>query len=248
MTHHHPHMSRPDSPGDEHKQLHGMRPQESFYSHPGMYVAAETYHRHLEFTEEYDAFAPNNAYRNSFTSYPNTTRSRQQTNLNATYRDQAAFYPSTGLDMFANHVTSPSQSHLQAAYDTRNPYDFSNGHAGGAHKSYHVDQFNNPPSLLHNAGKQTQQPSLSAYPSSVPPTNGVQLSSQTPYGPHLPANVPLANNPTNISSAGPPNLAVSGNVPNNSIGGEEISTIFVVGFPEDMQVRIRHHLSPVSHR
>ena len=246
MAHHHPHLARPDSPGDEHKHLHGMRPQESFYSHPGMYVTAESYHRHLEFTEEYDAFAPNNAYRNSFTSYPNTTRSRQQTNINATYRDQAAFYPSTGLDMFANNVTSPSQSHLQAAYDTRSPYDFSNGHAGGALKSYHVEQFNNAPSLLHNSGKQAQQPSLSAYASSMPPANGVQLSSQTPYGPHLPANAPLPNNPTSNNSASLPSLAGSGNVANNSIGGEEISTIFVVGFPEDMQVRSFRHLS-LSH-
>jgi len=50
--------------------------------------------------------------------------------------------------------------------------------------------------------------------------------SQTPFGPHLPA--------------APASLAAS----TQPSAGEEISTIFVVGFPEDMQVRAVHISRP----
>jgi hypothetical protein len=53
-----------------------------------------------------------------------------------------------------------------------------------------------------------------------------QMQSQTPYGPHLPASVsaPTISQQSHANSATQPSSQ------------EEISTIFVVGFPEDMQV------------
>ncbi|KAF7332518.1 RRM domain-containing protein [Mycena kentingensis (nom. inval.)] len=60
------------------------------------------------------------------------------------------------------------------------------------------------------------------YSGQFPPSSSQQpnMHSQTPYGPHVPANIPMGPPPNNIP---PPH--------------EDISTIFVVGFPEDMQER-----------
>jgi len=52
-----------------------------------------------------------------------------------------------------------------------------------------------------------------------------QMQSQTPYGPHLPASV-----------SAPAVSQVNHNNTTQPSSQEEISTIFVVGFPEDMQV------------
>ena len=59
----------------------------------------------------------------------------------------------------------------------------------------------------------------------------VQLSSQTPYGPHVPAGVPPPPPPPI------PSASASTTTATTTTTGEEISTIFVVGFPEDMSVR-----------
>jgi len=131
--------------------------------------------------------------------------------------------------------TPTSQPLLQPGYDSRPPYDYTNGHSGGPHKSYPGEQFNVAPSLLHAQGKQPQ-PSLSNYSSSVPSNNSVQLSSQTPFGPHVPAGLSLGNTSIVVNGNVAPNVTGHGVGVNNSTGGEEISTIFVVGFPEDMQV------------
>ena len=66
----------------------------------------------------------------------------------------------------------------------------------------------------------------------------VQLSSQTPYGPHVPAGIPQP----------PPQPASNGTTTTTTTttGGEEISTIFVVGFPEDMSVRASPFFSFIS--
>ncbi len=229
---HHQHSTRPESPSDSQtvKQIH----RDSFYvtqGHGGLYTSTDGFHRHSEFQDEYDSFA-NNSYRNSFTSYPNTTRSRQQATLNPSYRDQPQFYPSS-VDMYPDH---PGQSHV-SAYDSHNPFDFANGHSASVHKSYQVDQFSqtSTASLFHNHGKQLQQQSLSNYQSAVPQANGIQFSSQTPYGPHLPTNTTLGLNTANSNTGGIPPM-LSGPANGTPAAGEEISTIFVVGFPEDMQV------------
>jgi hypothetical protein len=209
-----------------------LRPQENFYNHSqGFYTGSEAFHRQPDFSDEYDAF-PNN-FRNTFTSYPNTTRSRQQANANTPYRDPAQYFPSPGTEAYG---TSTSQPLLHPPFDTRPPYDYTNGHAGGPHKSYPGDQFNVASLLLNSQGKQPLQPSLSNYSSSIPPSNNVQLSSQTPFGPHIPANLSSTSIVANGTGTGTPNVSGHGGSVNNSAGGEEISTIFVVGFPEDMQV------------
>ncbi|KAF9226716.1 hypothetical protein BS17DRAFT_500031 [Gyrodon lividus] len=72
----------------------------------------------------------------------------------------------------------------------------------------------------------------------APYLNGMHLQSQTPYGPHLHtnggANVSAAGAARGIGSTGQINVAEpqGGNAQQ-----EEISTIFVVGFPDDMQER-----------
>lgn len=232
MHHQHQHSTRPESPSDSQtvKQIH----RDSFYAphsqgHGGLYISTDVFHRHPEFQDEYESFS-NNSYRNSFTSYPNTTRSRQQ--ANPSYRDQTQFYPATNVEMYSDHA---GQSHLPSSvYDSRNAYDFANEHSAGVHKSYHVDQFNQASATLFH-GKQLQQQPLSNYQSSIPPVNGIQFSSQTPYGPHLPTSGTMSVNTTNPNTSGiPPSL--SGSINGQTAPGEEISTIFVVGFPEDMQV------------
>ena len=232
MTHQ-MHLPRPDSPSDAHKQqMQTLRPQETFYNHPpGLYTGSETFHRQPEFSDEFDAFPTN--YRNTFTSYPNTTRSRQQANMNTPYRDPVQYFPSSGSEMYG---TSTSQPLLQSPFDSRPPYDYTNGHPGGSHKSYTGDQFSVASSLLHSQGKQGQQSSLSNYPSSVPPSNSMSLSSQTPFGPHVPTNLSLGGSLIVSNSTSASNVSGLGGGVTNSGGGEEISTIFVVGFPEDMQV------------
>lgn len=65
-------------------------------------------------------------------------------------------------------------------------------------------------------------------------TNGLSMHSQTPFGPHLPSNgMSTATVPT---SAAPGMNHVNGGGASGA-SGEEISTIFVVGFPDDMSER-----------
>ncbi|KAG8218521.1 hypothetical protein J3R82DRAFT_4160 [Butyriboletus roseoflavus] len=73
----------------------------------------------------------------------------------------------------------------------------------------------------------------------VPYLNGIHLQSQTPYGPHLQTSGAVggavAGTARGLGTSGQLNAAVEP----QSGGGqqEEISTIFVVGFPDDMQER-----------
>lgn len=140
-------------------------------------------------------------YRTSFNSYPNTTRSRHNTFHQDMYPQQ--------------HISSPPQSHSQP-YEPRTSYDHPNGVNGAHNTKFHLDH-QYPPSLQGKLNQQTQSQHF---------VNGMQITSQTPYGPHLPSSVSSAQAG---SLAGP---AING----TTNGGEEISTIFVVGFPEDMQV------------
>jgi hypothetical protein len=82
-------------------------------------------------------------------------------------------------------------------------------------------------SALHSSSMLSplSQPLPQQYPQ-APYLNGLaHMQSQTPYGPHLPS-----------ASTTVPMHSVSGTV-TNPTQVEEISTIFVVGFPDDMQVR-----------
>lgn len=115
-----------------------------------------------------------------------------------------------------------------APYESRGGFDYggspplSNG-IGSAHKSsFGMDPYVNGP------------PPKSQQPQAYPPQSyapSVQIASQTPYGPHIP-----------IVSNG--QAAVSNGPQGNQHLNEDISTIFVVGFPEDMQVSVSFFFCP----
>jgi hypothetical protein len=195
----------------------------------------------------------------SFSVFSNSNRQRHPTALGGgpfrnTTSNFSHPYPTT-TDVYASgslsHMTSPTLSQLQPSahafesihhtrgFDYPNTGQQSNGDASLHRKlSYGMADFGNGPSsmLLQShqvsaGGKSTSQllPPHSGYSSQTPFQNGVHVQSQTPYGPHLQTNGPITAggaNPINQLNGGPP--------PNSS--QEEISTIFVVGFPEDMQV------------
>lgn len=221
----------------------------SIPSLPSFYQNSSSIHSHQEFNADYDplkfhqsptklnGFVPSSSTKHSFNSYPNTTRFRAQTNISApptaSFRDPQPFYPASTSEVFPLHMSSPNHTHLQP-FDPRASYDYSTAHSvnPAAHKNYFADQYSAPPAVQAKPPAQ-QQPPYQSTQSQY--TNGIHLSSQTPYGPHVPANV-AGNVPSN--SGAPPGL-ISSNLANGSnttINGEEISTIFVVGFPEDMQV------------
>ncbi|KAL0580518.1 hypothetical protein V5O48_001505 [Marasmius crinis-equi] len=197
----------------------------------------------------------NPVQRQSFTAIPNATRSSRHTNTSvpalpstnhSLYRDtstntapQPYFSPN---EIYPPHLTSPTQAQLQP-FDPRSSFDFAGpGPAsnGGNHPktSYPVDYIsNNPPSAFTlGSGKPLQgqppvsQPQLNGYigrNNTFP--NALQLSSQTPYGPHIATGMPTGNGGSAGNSSAVPGP--------NGVTQEEISTIFVVGFPDDMQER-----------
>lgn len=203
-------------------------------------------HAKIQQQHKLNGFAPNSNYRASFSSFPNTTRTRHQTNqsfLNQTsFRDLHAHFP-TSPDAFQNHLTSPVPAQIQT-YESRASYDFGNGQSGlvGGPK-YLVEPYGPSSAMVqphHNPIKAGVQQATYATVSQY--TNGVHLSSQTPYGPHVATSGPTSSsagigiNAGSGVSSGSGTLSM-GNGANSSSNLEEISTIFVVGFPEDMQER-----------
>jgi hypothetical protein len=181
------------------------------------------------------------------------------------YRDAAsAFghtYP-TAADVFGtsgpptlSHMTSPTLSQQQAnSYETLHQgrgFDYNGGgsQSNGAlnKQTYSMgDPYGNAPSGLLQIGGSKSGGGMPAthngysLPSTAqaPYVNGLHIQSQTPYGPHLPTNGPPPNSTNGGTNGVPPGISHVngvGNPPNAA--NEEISTIFVVGFPEDMQVR-----------
>jgi hypothetical protein len=246
----HNHQQQRSDPSQYHSETHiNLGDHSSIPSLPSFYHNSSSIHSHPEFNSDYDplkfhqppsklnGFIPTTSTKHSFNSYPNTTRFRHQANIStpptASFRDPQPFYPASTSDVYPLHMSSPNQSHIQP-FDPRASYDYSTAHSvnAPAHKNYLADQYNAPPTA--HAKPLSQQP---PYPSTQSQyTNGIHLSSQTPYGPHVPTNV-AGTVPLNPGA--PPGL-ISSNIANGSntaINGEEISTIFVVGFPEDMQVR-----------
>lgn len=242
-------QQRSDSP-HHHSDTHNNHgDHNSIYNLPSLYQNSSSIHSHPDFNSDYDSlkfhqpsaklngFIPTTSTKHSFNSYPNTTRSRHQANISSapatSYRDSQSFYPAAASDVFPLQMTSPNHTHMQS-FDPRAPYDYNTGHPvnGAAHKPYLADQYNAPPTAHPKPSSQQQSP----YPATQPQyTNGIHLSSQTPYGPHVPTSVP-GSAPSN---SGAPSGLIPSNIANGSntaINGEEISTIFVVGFPEDMQV------------
>lgn len=253
-------QTRSDSP--DNNILQHIHPQDSLYtihgSQNGMYsTSTPTNPMHIfpEYSADHDAQRQQqqavklngfgaNYHRASFTSYPNATRSRHHTTSSvlpttSSYRD---LY-SSPADVFPAHMTSPIQSHMQP-YDPRANFDYSGGQqpVNGGHKqqSYYVESYVQPNMLSsHPTGAKPQQPQPQhgAYPNQY--SNNIHLSSQTPYGPHVPTGGPNSVGSTVSAGAGAPPSLMNGAASSNS---EEISTIFVVGFPEDMQVSIIYSL------
>ena len=247
--------SSSDSPSLNYPVTHQQQQLSDLHHHSdnlgsSFYQNSSSIHPHPDFNADYDplkfnqpptklnGFIPTTSTKHSFNSYPNTTRFRHQTNIstppNASFRDPQPFYPASSSDLYPLHMPSPNHIHIQP-FDPRAPYDYSTAHPvnAAAHKNYIADQYSTPPTAQAKPPSQQQPP----YPSTQSQyTNGIHLSSQTPYGPHVPTNV-AGNVPSNPGA--PPGLISSSiaNGSNTAMNGEEISTIFVVGFPEDMQVR-----------
>lgn len=192
------------------------------------------------------------SYRNSFTAYPNSNRQRHSVTSN-TFREPQ-FYAASSADVFPPQMTSPVQSHMQA-YDSRASFDFGGISQGAPKSSYIMDHYSVSSAMLPShqgggkPGANQQQPQHGSYASQTAPyaSNGLHLSSQTPYGPHVPTSGPTSASSVVSPGAGPvgpPGLTapamsmVNGAANTSQSNNEEISTIFVVGFPEDMQVCI----------
>ncbi|KAK2465947.1 hypothetical protein APHAL10511_001588 [Amanita phalloides] len=170
----------------------------------------------------------------SVPSFPNPLRQRHYPNnsvVNPQLRDN--YYQNPTPDMLG--ITSPLQSHASLAFE------FGAGQSGGNFKQFHEAFGHAQPALplatLNGKNNVSQHnKTFAAHYSNV------QLTSQTPFGPHIPLNMPshIPNGLSNIGSTNPsqntPNPAATSG--NSAVSGqEEICTIFVVGFPDDMQER-----------
>ncbi|KAH9062766.1 hypothetical protein EDB87DRAFT_1777640 [Lactarius vividus] len=205
-----------------------------------------------------DNLVPPGPYRTStaFNAFSNA-RNRQAsipTSNTHTFRDTSNLSQNYPLDIYAATQTMSSPPHQSAtsAFDhiiPRSNYEFIGAPQAppglvGQNKALfnNVDPFTQQ---LHKQGTlfspNSQQPQ-GQVPQPQSQLNGLhpitqtsflnglhpqQMQSQTPYGPHLPASVsaPAVSQASHASNATQPSSQ------------EEISTIFVVGFPEDMQER-----------
>ncbi|KAI0065912.1 hypothetical protein BV25DRAFT_1797772, partial [Artomyces pyxidatus] len=201
---------------------------------------------------------------NAFSNERSRQASIPTGNTNSFLRDTSNFSHNYPLDVFASAQTAlqsppqqPATSAYEAMHQPRGTYDFvSTSQApppglGGTHNkpifAGSVDAFGQPSlkngGLMSAPGTQQQpaqssqsQPQHNGFQSGAqtPYMNGLhhhQMQSQTPYGPHLPAS---ASAPA-VSQQ--PSTTNTNGATQASSGQEEISTIFVVGFPEDMQER-----------
>ncbi|KIM63719.1 hypothetical protein SCLCIDRAFT_116764 [Scleroderma citrinum Foug A] len=103
-------------------------------------------------------------------------------------------------------------------------------------QSFTLDPFGQAHSVKSQLQPQTHDSfhslSHNASAAQVPYLNGVHVQSQTPYGPHLQSNGnPVSSSRAMAAASQSSALEPPGNQQ------EEISTIFVVGFPDDMQER-----------
>lgn len=184
-----------------------------------------------------------NMSREQFNNFPNTNRPRHQNSqslLNSTappFREPGTYFPSSSNDIYSNPLMSPTSGPMQS-HDPRMGFDFSRTQGLGAgHKNYQ-DPFASPVGVMpshQTPGKPgfSQPPQgHSTFTPGAPFMNG--MHSQTPYGPHIPSSVSQS---TSASGGNPPNSANYTSTKESSNNQEEISTIFVVGFPEDMQER-----------
>lgn len=125
----------------------------------------------------------------------------------------SATFESRSVDYGSNLPLSSKASQSFALDPFGQPHPVKSQLQAQAHDSFHP--------LSHNASA-TQVPYLS----------GVHVQSQTPYGPHLQSNGNPVGSSRVMAASSQPSSVVE--PPGNQ--QEEISTIFVVGFPDDMQV------------
>jgi hypothetical protein len=183
-----------------------------------------------------------NYSREQFNNFPNTNRPRHQnsqTLFNPTtpsFRDSGNYFPSSHNDIYSSGLMSPTSTHMQP-HGPGNAFDVGRTQAlSGAHRGF-ADPFNNSVGMMpshQTASKQSFSHPTSTHPTFTPGAPFMNnMHSQTPYGPHVPTNVPQ---PTSNTTASNTNPSSYGSNKDNGSNQEEISTIFVVGFPEDMQV------------
>ncbi|KAF5393189.1 hypothetical protein D9757_001202 [Collybiopsis confluens] len=155
----------------------------------------------------------NGYHRSSFTSIPNATRPSKH--LATPSSTLPSTNPTIYRDVAPLHyqhdpyaVSSPTHAFLEPS-----------------RPSFSTQFGLNDPYASYNKPPVSSQ--LLSLPHAVN-SHPVSMSSQTPYGPHLATNgLPMAGN---TGHAGASNIT-------NSNSQEDISTIFVVGFPDDMQER-----------
>ncbi|KAG6336495.1 hypothetical protein ID866_2609 [Astraeus odoratus] len=133
---------------------------------------------------------------------------------------------------------SQQGSSLPSPFETRGvDYGGNLSLTGKASQPFSLDPFGQSHTIKSQLPSQTHDTfhplSHNASAAQVPYLNGVHVQSQTPYGPHLQSNGNPTGNSRGLGISGQPTSAVESSVNQQ----EEISTIFVVGFPDDMQER-----------
>ncbi|KAJ7591472.1 hypothetical protein C8J56DRAFT_564281 [Mycena floridula] len=257
-------LTRPESPLDNGplSTLHHIQPPDPLYhlqhSQSSLYTNSGSTSSMLmsgDYSSDLDAQKnqqsgkmSNFATRSNFNSYPNSNRPRHhQQGSGIPYRELNGFYPPSAVDAFPPQLTSPTQQHMQP-FDSRTSYDFSGsqGLVNGNHKSPNYSSmidYNNSGLQQLKPISQQQQSQLNGYgPQNASYSTPMHLSSQTPFGPHIPSSAGLVNGNGSLPVINQTNgLGMLNNMVNVQAGQqqqqEEISTIFVVGFPDDMQER-----------
>lgn len=235
--------------------------QNASYARQTMYaspIADSTYnvttdhtpdHDSRNFQKQQNSESVANMVRPDMASFLNTARARLSSRpvfLSHQYRDAATNLPSSPPDGYPPSVTSPMQPQMPSI-ELRTNYDYRgqiNADINGNVLPNSLKELNHGSIIQSNQvnGHKSHQPQSSQQPS-YPHlyNNGAHISSQTPYGPHV-LGPAVSSSTMNGTSSNPP-LKPAASVPslttlaNNSPCAEEISTIFVVGFPEDMQER-----------
>lgn len=196
----------------------------------------------------FSSFRTPTAYNNTFVN--NRPRHSTSTANPANFRDAFPSYASSAESFASAPPVGPQQS-----FDNMHPasraFDFGSPPASAGVASVHhkasfsnIDPFTSAMAQSHlqaKTGTTTGPRQHGGYHGPAQPSFGGALSaihSQTPFGPHLPA---AGANGMGSAGMGP----VSASVQNTT--QEEISTIFVVGFPDDMQVSANSTSSPDRH-
>ncbi|KAJ3719462.1 hypothetical protein C8R42DRAFT_723138 [Lentinula raphanica] len=154
----------------------------------------------------------NGYHRSSFTALPNATRpSKHHPTFPAMPSSNSHNFRDVGAYQHeAYGLSSPTQTHLQPSLVDMTNYGAPFGLA---------EPYANHNKLTH-----------SSQAHSIPHTVNPHAVSQTPYGPHLATN-PVSMGVNTGHGSGSGNMNSANNMQ------EDISTIFVVGFPDDMQER-----------